>query len=79
MPKFAFLVNNDGYKKYTYEAARLAGASVPHVDKWRKIFEIHNAEPLNRYFELPLKSVWYHKVVEETKFILDDEIYFILY
>lgn len=79
MSKFAFLVNNDGYKKYTYEAAKKAGASVPHLDRGEKIFKIHNAEPLNRYIELPLKSIWFHKVVDETKFQPDDEIFFILY
>ncbi len=79
MPKYAFFVNNDGYKRYTYEAARGAGASVPHIDRAKRIFEIHNAEPLNRYFELPLKRIWYRKVVDETKFKSDDEIFFILY
>lgn len=79
MSKFAFLVNNDGYKKYTYESAKMAGASVPHIGRLEKLFEIHNAEPLNRYFELPLKSIWYRKIVDETKFNADDEIFFILY
>lgn len=79
MPKFVFLVNNDGYKKYTYLAAKEAGASVPRIGKWFKWFALHNAEPLNRYFELPFKRLWFNKVVDESKLTKDDEIYFILY
>lgn len=79
MPKFAFLVNNDGYRKYTYEAAKAAGASVPHINRWMNLFKIHNAEPLNRYFEFPLKSIWYRKVVDDSKFQTTDEVFFILY
>lgn len=79
MPKFAFLVNNDGYYKYTYEAAKEAGASVPNIKKLSSLFKIHNAEPFNRYFELPLKFIWYRKVVDESKFNADDDIFFILY
>ena len=79
MLKFAFLVNNDCYRQYTYLAAKNAGASVPRIEKLYKLFVIHNAEPLNRYFELPLKSIWFHKVVDESKFEKDDEIVFILY
>lgn len=81
MSKFVFLVNDDGYRKYTYLAAKEAGASVPRIKSRlvRKLFEIHNAEPLNRFFELPLKWMWYSKVVNESNLFNDDEIYFILY
>ena len=79
MAKFAFLVNNDGYKKYTYEAAKSAGASVPRLGRLKRIFEIHNAEPLNRYFELPFKNFWYKRVVDESKFNNDDVVFFVLY
>lgn len=79
MVRFAFLVNNDGYKKYTYLAAKNAGASVPHIGHSLKFFAIHNAEPLNRYFELPFKWIWFKKVVDETKFKKNDEVVFILY
>lgn len=81
MPKFAFLVNNDGYRKYTYMAAKEAGASVPRIKKGllEKLFRIHNAEPLNRYFELPFKRIWFQKVVDESSFGKEDEILFILY
>ncbi len=79
MLKFAFLINADGYEKYTYDAARFAGASVPSFKRWKKLYEIHNAEPLNRYFELPFKKLWFHSVVDESKFNKDDEIFFILF
>ena len=79
MPKFAFLVNSDGYKKYTYLAAKEAGASVPQLGKAYPLFALHNAEPLNRYFELPFKRIWFRKVVDESKFDKEDEIFFILY
>ena len=79
MPKFAFLVNNNGYKKYTYLAAQNAGASVPRIENSYKFFAIHNAEPLNRYFELPFKKFWFRKVVDESQFKEDDDIIFVLY
>lgn len=81
MPKFAFLVNDDGYKKYTYLAAKEGGASVPKIGDGivRKIFEIHNAEPLNRIFELPFKNIWYSKVVDDSSFDENDDVYFVMY
>lgn len=79
MPKFAFLVNNDGYRKYTYLTVKEAGASVPRIEQSYKLFALHNAEPLNRYIELPFKKIWFNKVVDETKFNKDDDIFFILY
>ena len=81
MSKFAMLVNEDGYKKYTYLTAKSAGASVPVIKAGiiKKVFEIHNSEPLNRYFELPFKAVWFHKVVDESKLDKDEEVIFVLY
>lgn len=81
MPKFAFLVNDSGYDKYTYAAALSGGASVPRFgNKYiKKLYEIHNAEPLNRYFELPFKNIWFKRVVDEKKLDSSEEIYFVLY
>ena len=81
MSKFVFLINNEGYRKYTCDAIQSAGASVPCVNGkiLHQLFRMHNAEPFNRYFELPFKSFWFSKVVNEAGLALDDKIYFILY
>ena len=79
MLKFVFLINDHGYNKYIYTAAVEGGASAPHIGKWEKLFELHNAEPLNRYFELPFKRIWFHAVVDESKLQKEDEIVFVLY
>ena len=81
MIKFAVFVNNDGYRKYTTAAAKEGGASVPYIKDGieKKFFEIHNAEPLNRKFELPFKSIWYRKCVDEQFFSVEDRIYFVFY
>lgn len=81
MCKFVFLVNDDGYKKYMYDAVQSAGVSVPRINGklTRKLFRIHNAEPLNRYFELPFKSIWFSDVIDESGLKPDDKVIFILY
>lgn len=81
MCKFVFLINDDGYRKYTCHAIESAGASVPCIKGWitRLLFRIHNAEPLNRYFELPFKSFWFSNVVDESGLGREDHIFFVLY
>ena len=81
MPKFVFLVNNDGYRKCTWLAAQAAGASVPRIGAGlvQKFFDLHNAEPLNRYIELPFKNIWRRMVVDESLLTPSDDIYFCMY
>ena len=81
MPNFAILTNDNGYQRYTKIAAELGNASVPKIKNGieKKLFEFHNAEPLNRFFELPLKSIWFKKCIDDVKLKANDENYFILY
>lgn len=81
MRKFVVFMNNDGYGKYTVEAARKAGASVPrfHNKLRKRLCEIHNTWMLNRIIDLPFKRIWYKECFDEDTVNIYDEIYFIFF
>ena len=80
MEKFVVLVNNDGYRKYTRNAAIIGGAYVPAFKNRliKRAFEIHNSERMNRLVELPFKWIWY-KVCMGGKYSKQDELYLVCY
>lgn len=81
MPKFVALVNSDGYRKYTSNAAKVGSADVPSFSSklQEKFFKIHNAWPLNKSHELPWKGIWYRHCFDERKLMDNVDIYFICY
>lgn len=81
MAKYVFLVNFDGYRKYTAYAAQDAGAFIPHIEGRlkKKLFEIHNSWLLNSKCELPGKHIWYKYCFNEIEVDVNEDLYFVCY
>lgn len=80
--KFVVFLDNEGLQSCICSAAEKAGAIVFksfHSQLVKKIFAIHNAWKLNKYMELPFKSLWFRRCFNEELFDADEKIYFLFY
>ena len=80
--KVAMFIHGSGYEKNQVLAAKEAGILVFAPFKKgiiKKIFRLHNANPLNKKFELPFKPLWFRRLLKGMDINKEDDIYFLFY
>lgn len=81
--KYVFFLEDLDYNKYICNAVRGKKDTYifPGVGSKlaTKLFKIHNAWPLNKRFELPWKSFWFKRCLDEKNFSREDNIIFLFY
>lgn len=83
MEKFVFLNYGEGYEECINNA--LENDSQAYCFKpfksvfFRKLIGLHNAWPLNKHIEMPMKQVWFGRCLEGIDISIDDDVYFLLY
>lgn len=81
--EYVFFMEDSYYNKFGCNAVR--GKKGAHLIPGfrspleRKLFRLHNAWPLNQYFELPGKGIWYRCCLDERALDKNAEICFIFY
>ena len=83
MKKIVYMLYDEGIQKPVVAMAR-EQENVSCFSDFRaplvhKLFEWHNAWPLNKMRELPFKSLWFGRVMKDLKIDEKDEIWFLMY
>lgn len=75
-------IHGDSYERYQVLAAQREGIQTFTPFKYKMVktlFRIHNANPLNRKYELPFKFLWYKRVMKNIYIQEDEKVFFIFY
>lgn len=83
MKKIVYMLYYEGYQKPIVDTVKtekdvscFQDFCLPFV---RKLFELHNAWPLNNKHELPLKRLWFKRVLRGLDINDNDDIWFLMY
>lgn len=83
MRKIVYMLYYEGYQKPTIDTA-MAEEDVSCFQDFysrvsKKLFEWHNAWPLNKRHELPLKQLWFSRILKGLDITENDDIWFLMY
>lgn len=83
MSKFVLMTGEDEYEKYIINSAKndsnVVGRKQLRTNVQKKLFRLHNAWPANKTCEIPLKSIWYSLILDESDLNIRERMYFIFY
>jgi hypothetical protein len=83
MSKFVLMTGEEDYEKYIFNTAKndpnVVERKQLQTNIIKKLFRFHNAWPANKICEMPFKSIWYSRILDESELDIQEKLFFIFY